>query len=107
MKSVHKLSSSLVLPFPETGPADQASSLSMLLPVPCRKNAEQNHKMKTDNGSFENVTKLRYFGMTVTNKISIHKEIKSRLTLGNACCNLVRNILSSGLLLENLKIRIY
>jgi len=43
----------------------------------------------------------------ITDQNSIQEEIKSRLKLGNACCHSVQNLLSSGLLSENLKIKIY
>jgi len=46
-------------------------------------------------------------GTTLTNKISIQEEIKSRLKLGNACYYLVQNLLSSSLLSKNLKTKIY
>jgi hypothetical protein len=45
--------------------------------------------------------------MTVTNQNLIQDDIKRRLISGNACYHSVRNILSSRLLLKNLKIRIY
>ena len=44
---------------------------------------------------------------TLTNQNSIHKEIKSRLKLGNACYHSVQNLLSSSLLSNNLNIKIY
>ena len=50
---------------------------------------------------------FKYLGTTLTNKISIEKEIKNRLKLGNACYYSVQNLLSSSLLSKNLKIRIY
>jgi hypothetical protein len=40
------------------------------------------------------------------NQNLIQKEIKSRLNSGNACYHLVENLLSSHLLLKNLKVRI-
>ena len=46
-------------------------------------------------------------GTTLTHQNSIPEEIKSRLRLGNACYHSVQNILSSGLLSKNLKIKIY
>ena len=50
---------------------------------------------------------FKYLGTTLTNQNSIQKEIKSRLKLGNACHHSVQNLLSSSLLLKNLKIKIY
>jgi hypothetical protein len=44
--------------------------------------------------------------MTVTNQNLIQEEIKRRLNSGNACYYLAQNLLSSHLLLKNLKIRI-
>jgi hypothetical protein len=44
---------------------------------------------------------------TLTNRSSIHEEIKSRLKSGNACYNSVQNLLSSRLLSKNTKIRVY
>ena len=41
------------------------------------------------------------------NQTSIQEEIKSRLKRGNACYRLAQNILSSGLLSKNTKIKIY
>jgi hypothetical protein len=45
-------------------------------------------------------------GRTVTNQNFIPEEIKRRLNSGNACNHLIQNLLSSHLLLKNLKIRI-
>ena len=50
---------------------------------------------------------FRYLGTTLTNQNSIQEEIKSRLMSGNACYQLVQNLLSSSLLSKNLKIKIY
>jgi hypothetical protein len=48
-------------------------------------NAGQNHEIKIADRSSENVSQFKYLGMTITNQNSIHKEIKSRLNLRNAC----------------------
>jgi len=46
-------------------------------------------------------------GTTLTNQNSIAEEIKSRLRSGSACYHSVQNLLSSRLLSNNLKIKIY
>jgi hypothetical protein len=46
-------------------------------------------------------------GATLTCQNFIQEEIKSRLKSGNACCNLVQNLLSLNLLFKNLKIKIH
>jgi hypothetical protein len=61
-------------------------------------NSGQNQNIRTANESFENVAKIKYLGMTLTNKNDIHDEIKSRLNSGNACYYSVQNILSSCLI---------
>jgi hypothetical protein len=42
-------------------------------------NSGQNESIRIANKSFENVTKFKYFGTTLTNQNDIHNEIKSRL----------------------------
>jgi len=63
-------------------------------------NAGRNHSIKTDNGSFERVEELKYWG---TNQNSVQEEIKSRLKSGNACYHSVQNLLTSRLLSKNLR----
>jgi hypothetical protein len=70
-------------------------------------NAGQNHNIKIGDRTFENMAQLKYLGMTVTKQKLIQGEIKRRLNSGNACYHLVQTVLSSGLLSNNLKIRIY
>jgi hypothetical protein len=53
------------------------------------------------------VEELKYLGATLTNRNSIHEEIKSRLKSGNACYHSVYNLLSSRLLPKNTNIRAY
>ena len=71
------------------------------------RNAGRSHSMKIENSSFEMVEQFKYLGTSLTNQNCIQKEIKSRLKLGNACCHLVQNLLSSILLSKNLKINTY
>jgi hypothetical protein len=47
--------------------------------------------MKRANRFFENLTKLRYLGMTVTNQMYIHEKIKSTLNMGSVCFHYVQN----------------
>jgi len=63
--------------------------------------------MKVDKSTFERVEEFIYLGTTLTNQNSIQEEIKSRLKSRNACCHLVKNLLSSSLLSRNIKIKIY
>jgi len=49
------------------------------------------------------VEQFKYLGTLLTNQNSLQEEIKSRLKSGNACCHLVKNLLSSGLLSKILK----
>jgi hypothetical protein len=55
----------------------------------------QNHYIWVANESFENVAKFKYFRITVTNQIYIHKKIKTKLNSGNAFYHAVRNLFSS------------
>jgi sorting nexin-29 len=71
------------------------------------RNAGWGHCVKIDNGSIESVEEFKYFGTTLIDQNSIQNEIKSRLKLGNACYYSVKNRLSSRLLSENLKFKIY
>jgi hypothetical protein len=70
-------------------------------------NAEKTTYIRIANGSFGSVAKFKYLGTTLTNQNDIHDEIKSRLNSGNACYYSVQNLLSSRLILKDLKIKIY
>jgi hypothetical protein len=56
---------------------------------------------------FETVEHFKYLGTTLSDKNSIHEEIKSRLKSGNACYHYEQNIFSSSLLSKNVNIKIY
>jgi hypothetical protein len=47
-------------------------------------NASKNWDIKIPNRSFENVSQLKYLGMTVKNENLIQEKIKRRLNSGNA-----------------------
>jgi sorting nexin-29 len=70
-------------------------------------NAGHNHNIIIDNKSFERVEEFKYLGATLTDRNSIHEEIKSRLKSGNAFYHSVQNLLSSRLLSRNTKIGVY
>jgi hypothetical protein len=70
-------------------------------------NAGQNGYIQIGNKSFETVQQFKYLGTALKNQNSIHEEIKSRLKSGNACYDSVQNLLSSSLLSNNVKIKIY
>jgi hypothetical protein len=48
-------------------------------------NAGQNLHIKIANRSFENMSQLKYLGMTITNQNLIQKELKRKLNSGYAC----------------------
>ena len=50
---------------------------------------------------------LKYLGTNLTDQNCVQEEIKSRLKSGNACYNLVQDLLSSNLLSKNLKIKVH
>jgi hypothetical protein len=69
------------------------------------KNVGQKHSIKTANRSFEDVVKFKYLGTTLTDQNCMHKEINSRLNVGNACYNSVQSLLSSCLLSRNVGLK--
>jgi len=67
--------------------------------------AGRSHNKKTDIIFFERVEEFKYLETTLTDQNSIQEKIKSRLKSGNACYHSVQNLLSSGLLSRNKKLR--
>jgi hypothetical protein len=67
----------------------------------------QNCNINIGNKSFERVEQFRYLETTLTNWNFIHEEIMSRLKSGNACYDLVQNLLFSSLLSRKIKIKVY
>jgi hypothetical protein len=55
---------------------------------------------------FETVEQFKYLGKILSNKNSIHEEIKSRLKTGNVCYHSMQNLLSSNWLFKRVKIKI-
>ena len=70
-------------------------------------NAGRSHNIKIDNSSFERVEQFRYLGNTLINQNCIQEEIRRGLQSGNACCHSVQNLMSSSLLSQNMKTKIY
>jgi hypothetical protein len=70
-------------------------------------NAGQNHNTKITNRSFDNVAQFKNLGTAVTSQNLIQNKIKRRLNSGKACYHSVQVFLSTRLLSQNVKIRIY
>jgi hypothetical protein len=71
------------------------------------KNARQNHDIKIDDRSFENVAQFKYLGPAIANQNFILEEIKWRLNSSNACYHSAHKVLSSRLLFKNVTLRIH
>lgn len=56
---------------------------------------EQNHDIKVDSKSFENIAKLTYLGMILMHQRCIHEGIKNRLNLWSTCYHAVQDTLFS------------
>jgi hypothetical protein len=69
-------------------------------------NAGLNRSIKTNDSSFERLEEFKYLVTTLTNLNSNQEEIKSRETIGNACCHSVQKVLSSNFLSRVIKINI-
>jgi hypothetical protein len=66
----------------------------------------EGHGIKIGYRCFEDVTLIRYWGTTITNRNLMQEEIKRRLNSHNACYHSVQNLLSSRLLSKYIKVRI-
>ena len=64
-------------------------------------------QVQIDSISFERVEEFKYLGTALTIQNSIQEKFKRRLKSGNACYHSVQNLLSSRLLSNNTKIKIY
>jgi hypothetical protein len=101
-----KKNADLVIASKKTGLEVNAEKTKYMVVSP-NQNTGQNHNIKIDNKSFESVEEFKYLGTTLTNRNSIHEEIKSRLKLWNACYHSVQNLLSYRLLSKNTKIGVH
>jgi hypothetical protein len=70
-------------------------------------NAGRSQNVKTDNSSFDMVEDLKYLRTKFRIQNSMQEEIKSRLKSGTAFYHSKQNLLSSGFLFRNAKIKIY
>ena len=87
--TIKKNAEDLVVASKETGLEVNADKTKYMV-MSREQNAGQSHSIE-NNSSFEMVEEFKYLGTTLTNKISIHEEIKSRVKSGNACYYLVQN----------------
>jgi hypothetical protein len=107
--SVHTIkgnAKALIVASTETGLEVNADKTKYMV-ISGDQNGGRSHNMKVANRSFERVKELKYFGTTLKKQNYIQEEIKSRLSLGNACYQSAQHLLSSSLLSKNLNIKIY
>jgi hypothetical protein len=81
----------LIVASKETGVAVYADKTKCMV-MSRDQNAEGNHCIKTDTGSFKRAEEFKYLGTTLTNQNSIQEEIKSRLKSANAGYHSVQNL---------------
>jgi hypothetical protein len=72
-----------------------------------QQNAGHNHDIRKADRCFENMAKFRYLSKNRTNQNLIQKEINSRLNSGNVYYHSAQKLLSSRLLSQSIKIRLY
>jgi hypothetical protein len=90
--TIQKRTETLINAIREVGLKVNAEKTKYIL-LSHHQNVGQNRDSKEANRSFENVSQLKYLGMTVTNQNLIQEEIKRRLNSGNACYHSVHNLL--------------
>jgi ribosomal protein L30E len=83
--SIHsiKKAENLVIASKESGQEVNAEKTKYVV-MSRNQNAGQNHNIKIYSKSFERVEACKYLGTTLTDRNSIHEEIKSRLKSENA-----------------------
>jgi hypothetical protein len=70
------------------------TSVSKLMFMSRHESIGQKLYTKVANKSFENVVKLKYLEIAVTNENCIHEDIRSRLNSVNACYHALQNLSS-------------
>jgi hypothetical protein len=90
MATIKKNTETLIYGSNEVGLDVSAEKIKYVL-LSFHQNAGKNHDIKVVNGSFENVTQLKYLGTTVRNQNMIQEEMKMRLNSGNARYHSVQN----------------
>jgi hypothetical protein len=73
----------------------------------CSRTIGQKYSIKIASRCLADLGKFKYLGTTLTDQNCVHKEIKSSLNSGNACCRSVQSLLSSRLLSRNVKVKMY
>jgi hypothetical protein len=106
MDTIEKNTETLIRASREVGLKINVEKTKYML-LSCHQNAGQNRDIKIANRSFENVSQLKYLGITLTDQNLIQEEIKRSWSSSNACYHSVQNLLSSCLLSKNLKMRMY
>ena len=74
---------------------------------PSKYSTKLKYSLVIENLSSVNVEKFKYLGITVTDTNGIHKEIKHRINMGNACYYSLEKILLSYQLTKKLKVNTY